>query len=123
MAYAIGTISLQVYTDTSDTVFPQLSVPNFSATFKDSTVTGVQPLYINLTASGSQTINLNGIGTPTKFYFYSDATDVNVNINGLGNILFKAMVPGFVPCQISSLVLTNSSSSTATNVTLVLVAG
>lgn len=123
MAYVTGTISIEAYTDTADTVFPQLQLPNLTQTFKDSTVSGIQPLFINIAASGSQTINLNGVGTPTKLYFYSDTTDCNLNFNGLGNILFKAQVPGFIPAQISSLVVTNSSSSVATNVTLVLIAG
>jgi hypothetical protein len=123
MAYLVGSMNIQVYTDSSQTNFPQQVVLNETPSWNDNSVTGVQPTIISLAASGSQTINLNGLTGVTGFYIYSSTANVNVNLNSLGNVLYKYGVPGFVPATVTSMVITNTSSTMATTVTVALIQG
>lgn len=123
MAFINGTIQLQAYLDSAQTVFPQLSLPNFNATWNNSSVTSIEPLYFNLAASGSKTINFNGLTGITEFYLYSDATALTIALNGGSAISYKAATPGYIPLAATSMVIVNASGTTATNVTLVLIAG
>lgn len=123
MGYLVGSLSLQVYSDTNQTNFPQQVVLNETPSWSSSAITGCQPTIVSIAASGSQTISFNGLSGVTGFYFYSSATAVNVNMNGLGNIQFAAATPGFIPATVTSMVLANTSSTTATTVTVALIVG
>lgn len=123
MAFLTGTITVQVYSDTQQTEFPKELIPQISKDFQDLTITGAQVSQIPLAASGTVTVNFNSIGTIKRWYLLSDTTDLSVNMNGLGNVTYEAGIPGFTPIQLSSLVLTNSSSSLATTAFLVLITG
>lgn len=123
MAFLQGTISLEVYSDVQQTEFPKELIPQIAKDFQDLTITGAQVSQIPLAASGSVTVNFNSIGTVKRWYLYSDTTDLNVNMNGLGDVTYETGIPGFVPIQLSSLVLTNASATTATTAFLVLVTG
>ena len=122
MAFLQGNISFTVYTDSAQTEFPTQLVPQLDIDFEDNAVTQAQASTITLAASGTQTINLNGISGLKRMYLYSDTNDLLVNMNGLGNITYKAQEPGYMPLELTSLAITNSSSSAATNVTVVLIA-
>lgn len=123
MAYLTGTISLNVYTDTTQTEFPQENLAQITKSFQSVVVTGASSPLFALAALGSQAVDLNGAGTVTGAYICSSATDINVNINGLGNILFHSGVPAYLPATITSMTITNASSTTATYVTVMLIAG
>lgn len=123
MAFLNGSIELRLYADSSQTEFPKELIPHIDKEFSDTTVTGAEVVYIPLAASGSQTVNFNSVGTVKRFYLYSNTTDLSVNMNGLGTVTYEAQIPGFMPIQLSSLVLTNSSSTTATTAVLVLITG
>jgi hypothetical protein len=123
VAFLTGQLIFKVYTDSAQTDFPQELFPGITKSFSDTTVTGLESLYESLAASGSVTINLNSLSNITGVYLYSDSTDINVAINGGSAITYKASIPGYMPLVITSLTLTNSSSTTATNISLVLVKG
>lgn len=122
MAFLTGSISLQVYTDTAQTNFPTQYALNETMTWTSSSVLSAQNTVVVLAGSGSQTINLNGLtSTVKRISVFSDTSNINVNINGLGNILFQSGEPSYMPATITSLVITNSSSSVATTVTVALI--
>jgi hypothetical protein len=121
--YLEGKIEFLVYRDTAQTEFPQKKVTELSEIFNSTSVDESQVLDISLAALGSQTINFNGVGTTNYIYIYSDTTDINVNFNALGNILFKAQIPSHLGIEATSCVITNSSASTATNVYIAMVTG
>lgn len=121
--YISGKIELQAYTDSAQTEFPKELVPSIEKEFANTAATEIQCTTLTLAGAASQAISLNGVGSITKIYLYSDATDLNVNINGLGNILYSAQVPGLMPLSVTSLTITNAHATTSTTVTLVLIAG
>lgn len=115
MAFVTGELKINVYNDSSDTNFPLINIPAISRTWKSETVTQEQFARYNIAASGSLTVALNSTA-PTRLYLYSDVANILVNINGLGNITFNMGEPAYLPANISSLVITNSSASLAVNV-------
>lgn len=117
----VGSIGLQVYTDSSQTNNPQLLMPSITQSWTSSTVTGVQTETVSLAALGAVTVNLNGLTSVKGLFIYSDTTNVSVNINSVGNITCNASIPGFIPFTVTSLVITNASATTATNVTYSLI--
>lgn len=121
MPFLTGSIEIEVYTDSAQTAFPLELVPHIKKTLASSTITKVQTTVVSLAASGSQTISFNGVAAPTRFYIYSNVASVLVNMNGLGNITLMAAEPGYIPFAVTSMVLTNNSSSDATTVTVVLI--
>jgi hypothetical protein len=123
MAFLVGSMSIEVYTDPAQTNFPQQIIMNQAPTWTDNNVSQVQTSTIVLAASGSQVINLNGITGITGFYIYSSATAINVNLNGLGNIQYQFGVPGYVPASVTAMTITNTSSSVPTTVTISLIVG
>lgn len=123
MAFLTGTINLNVYTDANQTQFPQLNLPNFAASWTNNAVTGVQPLYLNIAANGTQVINLNGLTSVTQFYIYSDNANLNLTLNGTSGFSVKFGVPGYVPIAVTSMTIANASGASATNVTLILIQG
>lgn len=123
MPFLTGTIELQMYTDSAQTEFPKELFPSVSKDFTNNSVTEAQTTIISLAANGgTQVVALNGVATVKGAYFYSNATDLVVNINGLGNMTFQAQTPGFIPATITSLTLTNNDVTNATTVTVVLIA-
>jgi hypothetical protein len=123
MAFLEGKLKLKIYTDSTQTEFPTFNLPQVDEDFINDTVTGIQPLYLNLAASGTQAINFNGLTGITQFYIKSDAADITLAMNGLSPVTVKYGVPGYVPIALTSLSITNSSASVATNVTLILIKG
>lgn len=121
MAFLTGSMNIQVYTDASQTNFPTLLSINEGPAWTNNSIVSVQTTTINIAASGSQAITLNGLSTVKRMYLLSDSQNVNVNINGLGNILFQAGDPAYMPATVTSLTITNTSSSIATNVTVALI--
>lgn len=120
--FSVYKVSLNVYSDPDQTTFPNQNLASFSKEIDDSTVTGFESTTINLAASGSQSINLNGISNVTSLFIYSDTNDCTLTINGNAMTL-KAGIPGLMPIAITSLSITNLSSTTVTNVTIMLIAG
>lgn len=118
-----GSLSLQIYADTSQTVFPQLNQPNLAIDWTNSSVAGSEQLYFNLDALGSQTINLNNLTGVTQWFINSDATPLNLTINGTAGFVCSAAIPGYIPIALTSLIIANSSASIATNVNLILIKG
>jgi hypothetical protein len=114
--FITGKLELDFYNDSADTEFPEVNVPSVIREFKSTTAAEVQTTVISLAASGSQTINLNGLDAVTGLYLYSASADLLVNINGLGNLTLKYGRPAYIPVSVTSLVLTNSSASLATTV-------
>ena len=123
MGFLTGNVSVLVYKDSAQTEFPQQKIVDIDQAMTDDSVAEAQVLYIALAASGAQTVNLNGVSSVEKLFIYSDTTDLNVNINGLGDIPYKAGTPGIMPLSVSSLVITNASSSLATTATVALISG
>lgn len=121
MAFCKGKLTLNYYNDSSDTEFPQVNVPLIDREFKAEDTQGVQTTVVSIAASASQTINLNGLTTAVGIYLFSSAADINVNMNGLGNILFAYNRPCYFPATITSLVITNTSATLATTVEVVLI--
>jgi hypothetical protein len=119
--FLTGKITLNVYQDSAQTPAPLLNIPSVAQAFQSSVVTGVQTSTVSVAASGTQAITLNGVGTVTGVFLYSDTSNVNVNINGLGNMVLHSGVPGFMPLTVSSLSINNASAA-ATNVTVILLA-
>jgi hypothetical protein len=117
-----GSVQLKVYADAEQTQFPQELLPSYLNKWS-AEPSGVQTIVVSVPASGSQSINLNGLSNVTGVMIFSDAYDINVNINSLGNILYKAGVPGFMPLVVTSLSVTNTSSTYATNVTVAIISG
>lgn len=123
MSFLSGTIEFRVYTDSAQTEFPTELVPSISKEFSNDSITEIQATSFVLAASGSQAINFNGVGTVKRFYLYSDAADLTLTINGgVTTYTYTAGEPGYVPIQLSSLTIANASSSSSTNVTLVMIA-
>lgn len=122
MAYLVANVKLKAYTDTNQTEFPEQLVSNIEKEFTSSSVTEVQSLTISLAALGTQAITLNGVATVKRWYIYSSATDVTVEINGLSALTVQAAEPGYIPITLTSLTVNNASASTATTVTVVLIA-
>lgn len=116
-----GTLELQIYNDASQTDFPTVLVPQIKRTFSDTSTAEAQLTVINIAASGSQAITLNGVDTVTRMYLYSSSADIQVNINALGNITMKYGEPCYAPFTVSSLTITNTSSSVATTVEILLI--
>lgn len=123
MAYLTGSITLKLYTDSAQTEFPQELIPSMLKSFQNTSVDSAQTTFISLAASGSQAINLNGTSNIQGMYVYSDSQDVTLAINGLSAITYKAGQAGFMPMVVTSLTVANSSSTTATNVTVILISG
>lgn len=123
MAFLNGSVQLQIYTDSAQTAFPKLNLPSIVNDFTNSVVAGALPLYINLAALGTQAINLNGLTGVTEFYIFSDAAALSLTLNGGSPVTVKQSVPGYVPFAVTSMSITNNSSSVATNVTLILIKG
>lgn len=123
MAFLNGQLDLQIYTDAAQTEFPQISIPEISMPWTNSSVTGIQPLYFNLAASGTQAVTFNGLTGVTQFYLYSDAANLTLTINGTAGFTYTYGLPGFIPVTLTSLSITNASSTVATNVTLILIKG
>lgn len=98
-------------------------MPNIVKSFENLAVDSAQTTYISLAASGSQTITLNGTSNIQAIYLLSDAADVSVNMNSLGNITLKQGIPSFAGFVVTSLSLVNQSASVATNVTVILISG
>ncbi len=122
MAFLVGSMSIQVYTDAAQTNFPTLFSINEGPSWTNSAILSVQTTTIALAGAGTQTINLNGLTASVKrMYLFSDAQNINVNINGLGNILFQAGDPCYMPATVTSLVITNANATLATNVTVSLI--
>lgn len=121
MGFMTGTIAINFYDDSADTEFPLVNAPQISRNFKSTSALEVQTTIIVLPASGSQAISLNGLDTVTGIYIFSNATSINMNMNGLGNITIGANRPGYLPASISSCILTNTSSTTDTTVEITLV--
>lgn len=123
MAFLNGLISFRVYSDSSETEFPQELIPSISKEFENSEITEIQATTVVLAAAGSQTISFNSVGTVKRWYLYSSAADLTLNVNGLGSsITYQSMEPGYIPMTLSSLVITNASASVSTTVTLVMIA-
>jgi hypothetical protein len=122
MAFLVGSMDIQVYTDSAQTDFPTKFSLNERPEFADSAITEVQTTTVLLAPSGSQTINFNGVGTVRRFFVFSDTADITVNMNSLGALTCKAGDPGWVPFEITSMVITNASASLSTTVTVSLVA-
>lgn len=118
-----GTLNLQIYSDSAQTVYPQLSQPNLNVTFTNSAVTGKEELYFSLAASASQTINFNSLSGVTQWYINSDAANLSLQINGASAMTYTFGIPGYIPLTLTSLIVTNASSSVATNVHLILIKG
>lgn len=123
MAYLTGSINLKLYTDSSQTEFPQELIPSMLKNFQNTGVDSAQTTFINLAASGSQAITLNGTSNIQGMYVFSDSQDITLAINGLSAITYKAGMAGFMPMVVTSLTVANSSSTTATNVTIILISG
>lgn len=123
MAFLEGTIELKLYTDSEQTESPQELIPSYNKVFQNVSVDSAQTTYISLPASGSQTINLNGTSNIQGVALYSSTSDISVNINTLGNITLKAQSPGYMPFVVTSISITNQSSTEATNVLIVLISG
>lgn len=123
MAFLTGKVKVKIYTDSAETEFPKELILDFDKDFEDVTVDEVETVRISLAASGSQAINVNGVGTIQKVLIYSDTTDLTVAFNGLSAITYKAGVPGMMPLELTSLTVTNASGSSATNVLVVLITG
>lgn len=122
MAFLVGSMDIQVYTDSAQTDFPTKFSLKEQPAFSDSSITQVQTTTFTLAALAANTINFNNVGTVKRFFVYSDTTNVTVNMNGLGALTCIAGDAGWVPFQITSMVVTNSSSTLATTVTVSLVA-
>lgn len=118
MAFLTGKIELLVYTDEAQTEFPMEKIPNISKEFEGLDIDGVMPFVTSLAASGTQTLNFNGLSVK-KIYIHSNLQNISVNINGLGAITYEAEIPGFMPLAVSSLVITNLSSTDPTTVTVI----
>lgn len=121
MPFLNVTLDIEIYTDSAQTEFPQELVPHIVKEFEDTAVTQIQATTVSIAANGSQTINLNGLTSVKRFYLFSDTTALNVNMNGLGNITYQAQEAGYCPLNITSLVLGNASSTTATTATVILI--
>jgi hypothetical protein len=115
-----GKITLNVYSDASQTAFPLENIPLLTKEFTNSALVGVQPTVFALAGAATQTISLNGVGTVKRLYVYSDAQNINVNINSLGNILFQAGEPAYLPATVTTLIITNAHATISTNVTVIL---
>ena len=111
-----GNLEIQIYNDSAQTDFPSVLVPKIKREWSDSSTAEAQLVVVSLAASGSQAISMNGLDTVTRMYLYSTAADINVNMNGLGNIQMKYGEPCYAPLSISSLTITNTSGSVATTV-------
>lgn len=123
MAFLTGTITVQVYSDTQQTEFPQELIPQITKNFQDLTITGAQVSQIPLAATDSISINFNNIGTVKRWYLFSDVADLNVSINGAADVVYEAGIPGFVPIALTSLDLENPSLTLDTTAYLVLITG
>lgn len=122
MAFMTGSMNIQIYTDAAQTNFPQLFSFYEQPTWTNSAILSVQTTTINIAGAANQTINLNGLTASVKrMFLFSDAQNINVNINGLGNILFQAGDPCYMPATITSLVIANAHATLATNVTVALI--
>lgn len=110
MGFLTGQLVINVYDDVSDTNFPLINIPLINRIWKNGTVTQQQFAKYALVASGSISVNVNNTA-PTRMYLYSDEADINVNINGLGNLLFTSGEPAYLPATVTSLVITNTSAS------------
>lgn len=119
MAYLVNNIEFKVYSDTSETEFPQQLLASVSKEFSSSTVTELLTVSVVLAGAGAQTINLNGVGTIKRWYLYSSSTALNVNMNSLGDVTYQAQEAGYTPITLSSLVITNASASDSTTVTFI----
>lgn len=119
--YLSGKVEVQIYNDSAQTDFPSVLVPKITREFSDNSSAEAQLTVISLAASGSQTIQLNGVDTVTRMYLYSSSADIQVNINSLGNINMKYGEPCFAPFTVSSLTITNTSSTVATTVEVLLI--
>jgi len=121
MPYMTGKVELTIYNDAAQTDFPLVNVPSISRTFSDTDVAEVQTTVITLAASGSQAITFNGLDSVTKWALFSSTSDLTLTINGTAGFTYKAGIPGWIPITLTSLTITNASSSVATTVELVMV--
>lgn len=121
--FLIGQLDLLIYRDVSQTEFPQKKICDISESIEDTAVAEAQESTFSLAASATQAINFNSLTPVRKVYIYSDTNDLSVSFNGGAALTYKAMIPGIMPIQLTSLSVTNSSSSTATTVSVVLVTG
>ena len=120
MAFLVGKVELQVYTDSAQTANPRELVPNIQKDFTSTAITGVMELTLTLASGASQVVNLNGLTSVDGLYLYSSATDVGVAINGLAEITFRSQKPSIANIGLTSLTVTNHSVTTDTVVSLVL---
>lgn len=116
-----GTLELQLYNDAAQTDFPSVLVPKIKREWSDTSSAEAQLTVISIAASGSQAITVNGLDTITRMYLYSSAADIQVNINSLGNITMKYGEPCIAPFTVTSLTITNTSSTVATTVEVLLI--
>lgn len=124
MGYLVGLIDFKVYSDSAQTEYPKELIPHIEKEFSASTASEVLVASVSLAASGSQTVNFNGLDSCKYFYLYSDTSNLTLTPNGSATTFtYTAQVPGFVPIQLTSLVIENASASNATTVTLVLIKG
>lgn len=123
MAFLTGKVKLLAYKDSAETEFPKQKIVDEDFDFEDLTVTAAQPCYVALAALGSVTISFTGLGTVNTAYIISDSQNITVNLNGLGNLTLRAGIPCLIPATLTSMVVTNASASTATNVEVVLISG
>lgn len=121
--YLLGRLKLLAYRDSTQTEFPTQKVVDMDEEFSNTSVDETIQLYINLAASGSQVINLDGVSSPQGIYVYSDTSNLSLDFDSLGNITYTAQKPGYFPIQFSSLTVTNASASAATNVQIIIVTG
>jgi hypothetical protein len=122
LAFLTGTIQFKAYIDSAETEFPQELVSDIKKEFENDAITEVQSTTISLAAGGSQSITLNGVSPVKRWYLYSSSTALTIDVNGLGNMTFQAGEPGYIPITLTSLSITNASGTTATTVTLILIA-
>lgn len=117
--FSVYKISLVAYSDANETAFPSQKLIDFQKEVDNTALTGLESTTIALPASGSQSLNLNGIGSVTGALVYTDASDCTLTLNGNAFTL-KAGTPGLLPLVITSVAVTNLSSLIATNVTIML---
>lgn len=123
MGFLTGKINLKYYIDSSETEFPEEVLANIAKEFEDAAVLEFETISIDLAASDSQAISLNGVATVKRWYLYSSATELSLTINGTAGFTYQASMPGYMPIELSSLTIANASSTTATKVTLILITG
>lgn len=122
--FITGSIELKVYSDAAQTEFPQQIVTWFKRALDDSTAVAQQSTTVSIAASGTQAFNLNGLTSIDRFFLYSDTANVTLTINGSATPLtLKYGVPGFIPITVTSMSITNTSSTLATNVTFIPITG